>query len=195
MNARCGSGDSSVARVRGRDLPVRLSPPLWMMSNTILVSRLENSGPRFAGEPTFECLGDGGCSHVKILGLCRAIDIVEVEVVYRVDRRDVQVYVWDLETSDHETDLFRLVDSVDSGSDALRYLHEMRCEVGVKVDPMLYLCIRYDKGVPGREWFDGEERRTDIVSVDKSTGDLPVENHREHRCHTCLSCGDVGARE
>lgn len=94
----------------------------------------------------------------------------EVQVSFRPDWNNVEMGVRHLEPGDHQTHSDGGERHLLGTTDALGDHHQVRCQVGVEVEPVVDLQARHHQGVSRTKGSDGQERHSLFVGMNEATG-------------------------
>ena len=87
----------------------------------------------------------------------------------------MQMDMSDLESEDHETDLFGLIGFIEGSTDRVGHACEMFHDVGFEVGPRIDLGTRDDERMAGFERRNRQERDADVVLPDEMTRQFAVD--------------------
>lgn len=69
------------------------------------------------------------------------------------------------------------------GADLVRNPHQMRCRTDVEVDPVIDFSDGHDEGMARRDGVDRHEGYAGVVAPHEVSGQVSVDDHREHGRH------------
>lgn len=97
--------------------------------------------------------------------------------------------MWDFEARDDHRDAAGRKSLRNTPTHLLCHDHQVACQIGIEVDPVVDLDDRDYQGVAGRQRFDREKRDTPIVPVDEPSRQLAVDDAAEQRRHVTPDSG------
>jgi len=133
----------------------------------------------FGSERCTQCVGRS----VEFGRINGTIRLAKVDIGLRCNRKNVQVRVRYLESSDDERNAFSLEGRHLGGANLAGDNGQMSGHLVGQVDPVVNFEPRHDKRMAGANRGDCEKSNTDIISINKASWKVAIDDLRKQGAH------------